>query len=249
MQYRKQFRLNDVITFELGSRFLVLDELDNEGQSVQRLVTGPELGEDGGTNYRFNATLRIDDANDESHYNDGNQPMGTALMDALIEKNPDVRTWRINGRPAAQFLSKKTPINLGGSILKLYMIGIQVPMTSSSAVTFFQVVVLSEDSDENQQHFQDLVDAAKTIRVSGKALNLNGASAAILMEELLPDFQEGEEGVLNLQMGVKVKVGDGEATRVGTITYNRDGSTGFESDDDDDDVSWDDDHDDDDDDD
>ena len=59
MQYRKQFRLNDVITFELGSRFLVLDELDNEGQSVQRLVTGPELGEDGGTNYRFNATLLV----------------------------------------------------------------------------------------------------------------------------------------------------------------------------------------------
>lgn len=193
MIHKKHFRLNDSVSFDLGNDYLVLDDVNGDGDRVIMLVKDPYIDDKGDTAYRFRAKISLDESDGNNSFVDIGCPMGTSLMDDMQKNTPGARFYRIKTQPAAQFIAVKMPLNIGNCVIKLYGLSIQVPFTSNRSARFVFINTYSYDEKENLSHYQELLDAAKTFLVHGKPLDLRSVSAELLMRKLTPNFDEEQD--------------------------------------------------------
>jgi len=200
MTHRKSFIVNDDISFVLPDSFVILEGINDSGEQVFTLATNRYTADTGETDYHFKLTIGC--SVEDAEFNDNDNPF--FLLDKTAS-NPQARTLRTTQAPIVQFLTLKTPISLfGRGLLKFYGRGIQIPTPSGQTYFLSNARALSEDSDETLTDFQNLLNAARTIRVNGQALDLSGITAEKLMTSLLPVFDDADSSAPMFNVKMKI---------------------------------------------
>lgn len=83
----------------------------------------------------------------------------------------------------------------------------------------FNTYNVTQGTQNLRESYRLFLDVAKSIRVNGQPLALGKLSVDDMLRELVPSFEDDEEGFVNMKIGLKINGHD-----AGSISYNTDGT-------------------------
>ncbi len=217
---------NEIIQFELPDGYRMIWEDKDDGSKQCKIVYGEYTDDNGSTAYQFFAT--VSDMDIESTEED-TIPAGEKPFETLQRRDPGRRSISISNDPPAELQVKETPVNLLGSIMKVYALVLLVQVSPNKLSLVMRIDCWDdEDNTKNVGSYEHMIVMANSLRYKGQALPARDLSAGELMEKLKPDF-DGKGSVVTSQVGVKVQV-NGETVSETHLTGDDEGNVHIEDD-------------------
>ena len=212
------YEYNDKLKFMLPSDFLFSREEDNEGNEICKILADEYETDDGETTYHFSCqvseiTLEYETENDKKTPEE--------ILDMIAESKENAKYFKVPGTPHSMFLTMGLHLSLFGRIINMFGLICTVCINEYNV---FNIVasgrVNDDEPTENIKIYEKMLTVAKSIRVNGKKLPIEGITAGLLGDTLEPNFDEDGESI-DVSPKIKVNFTNGDETT--TYEYNTDG--------------------------
>lgn len=208
--------VNDVVSIQLSRDFVCMEELNKDGEPTLKIKSGKYTGDNGNTAWLLDTTI-LDNMMDADEQ--GALLSSTALIEQGIANAHSQNFIKFPGIAPAAFVVTKFPINLGGSVIKIYSLALLVPWDEGRCVMIINTYNAAQDAEKLRDSYRLFLEVAKSVRVKDIPLAIGNVSVEDMLEKLIPSYEENEEGAINLKL--KVRLNDEE---IGSLTYNTDGT-------------------------
>lgn len=187
------YEYNDKVKFVLPADYLFSREEDDEGNETCRIVTGEYEDDDGDTAYRF--SCKVSEMTLE-YETEADKLKPEELLDTIANAKENARYLKFPGTPHSMFLNMAVPLNFWGNIIKTFSLICSVCINEYHVINIVAAgTVDEEDPSENYEIYENMLTVARSIRVGGKKLPINGITAQLLSESLELTFEEDGESI------------------------------------------------------
>lgn len=215
------FRFDKDIVLELPDGYLHETVEGDDGSKTEWIRYGRKMDDDGNTSYEFNISVNRIDCRPNPGTDEVRQP-GEAPFDVMLRRigNNGVKHMEFGDRNMA--ISIRKPVRLLGMLLKYKMVVLTKELDGDTAVSL--QAVYSQDDDDPEQDpktVRHLMILFGCMKIKGKKCSVTGLDEKKFAELAHCDFdEENDESAVNLKVGLKIKVGDGEAVDAGEINLS-----------------------------
>ena len=193
-------KYDEHLSFVLPSGYEFEHNTDDEND-FYNLKCGRYIDDDGDIAYK--CTLRITDLN-ITHDPDSKIFSAEDILNEVYGANSDAAYAKASGAFPMMFAAIPMPISIFGRTMNVQGLTLYIGYDRYKAYVITHVFTLPDDVQEASEKYQQLLDAAKTVRVDGKALNITGVTAYSLLKDLNLDFSNLEVTQLGAKLSVNV---------------------------------------------
>ena len=198
------YEYNDKVKFILPDDFSFAIEEDDEGDEICKIFMGEHEDEDGDTAYRFYCQIIDVEA-------PNNKTKAGEIFDEIAENQENAKFFRVPGTPYSMFFTSGQALNFLGHIVKQFFLTCSVIFNKGRVLNIASMGYLDEDdASANLEIYGNMLTVAKSIRVGGKKLPLDGITAQFLESTLSPVFDDSE--AIDLGASIKLNVTNGDET-------------------------------------
>ena len=198
------YEYNDKVKFILPDDFSFAIEEDDEGDEICKIFMGEHEDEDGDTTYRFYCQIIDVEA-------PNNKTKAGEIFDEIAENQENAKFFRVPGTPYSMFFTSGQALNFLGHIVKQFFLTCSVIFNKGRVLNIASMGYLDEDdASANLEIYGNMLTVAKSIRVGGKKLPLDGITAQFLESTLSPVFDDSE--AIDLGASIKLNVTNGDET-------------------------------------
>ena len=210
------FQFNDSVYIHLPAGMICEESADEDGNVQFQIKGGEYVDDDGDTCWNLQSDICSDDLEPDE---DGHLPDCREFIDKVVSNLENDNYIEVRGAVPAVIVTRKTPLNIAGKILKFFVTALFVPWAEGKVVRINEIRSADREIEQLKQSFGLFLELAKGIRVNGSPLALDALDEDEMLRKLIPSFADDEEGVVNMKIGVRI---NGQDT--GSIVYNADGT-------------------------
>lgn len=209
-------QVNEVVSVRIPEGLVCEETLGEDGDTAIHIKGGMYTDNNDNVCWKLNTGIVEIQTDPDEH---GKLYDGMELIEYSIANSGSEQYIKIDGVAQAAFAVKKTPLNIAGRIIKLYGLLLIIPWSTGKIVLLSHVCNITNGTEDLRESYQLFLDVARSVGVNGQPLTLGKVSVEDMLRELVPSFEDDEEGAINLKIGFEVN-----GTDAGSITYNADGS-------------------------
>lgn len=199
------FAYNDNLSFFLPDWIEVCTELNEDGEESSVLNIGLYLDDDGDIQQRFKAsfsTITIKNPDDR-------QITVEDVCEELAGAVEGTKFYVVSGSPECMFMNMPMPVSILGVELKLRRHFFAVRISRETMVAVTAIVEVAENNEKNLQFYKDMLEVARSARVDGKPLPIDGLTAEQLMQEIELSFEDDDEAI-DITSAIKIEISSGD---------------------------------------